>query len=121
MLTRLTVRNFKLFQEVDLELGPVVVFFGPNNAGKTTAREHFYGVLEGKGDLVDLAIYDRLDAALTEGREAVASVLASYRNRELRLRPRGPACPGGVGGRAAPRGRCSGSRGGGRCPRPSAR
>ena len=39
MLTRLTVRNFKLFQEVDLELGPVVVFIGPNNAGKTTALQ----------------------------------------------------------------------------------
>ncbi|MDE0205566.1 MAG: AAA family ATPase [Candidatus Tectomicrobia bacterium] len=39
MLTRLTVRNFKLFEEVDLELGPVVVFIGPNNAGKTTALQ----------------------------------------------------------------------------------
>ena len=39
MLTRLTVRNFKLFEQVDLDLGPVVVLIGPNNAGKTTALQ----------------------------------------------------------------------------------
>ena len=39
MLTRLTVRNFKLFEQMDLDLGPVVVLIGPNNAGKTTALQ----------------------------------------------------------------------------------
>ncbi len=39
MLTRLIVRNFKLFEEIDLELGQQVVFIGPNNAGKTTALQ----------------------------------------------------------------------------------
>ena len=39
MLTRLRIRNFKLFDEVDLELGQQVVFIGPNNAGKTTALQ----------------------------------------------------------------------------------
>ena len=39
MLTRLRIRNFKLFEEVDLELGQQVVFIGPNNAGKTTALQ----------------------------------------------------------------------------------
>ena len=33
MLTRLTVRNFKLFDNVSLDLGQLVVLIGPNNAG----------------------------------------------------------------------------------------
>ena len=37
MLTRLAVRNFKLFTDIELDLGRQVVFIGPNNAGKTTA------------------------------------------------------------------------------------
>lgn len=39
MLTRLTIKNFKLFKEVDLELGDRVVLIGPNNAGKTSALQ----------------------------------------------------------------------------------
>ena len=39
MLTGLRIRNFKLFDDVDLELGQQVVFIGPNNAGKTTALQ----------------------------------------------------------------------------------
>lgn len=39
MLTRLVIRNFKLFDEVEIELGERVVFVGPNNAGKTTALQ----------------------------------------------------------------------------------
>ncbi|MBM4361429.1 MAG: AAA family ATPase [Deltaproteobacteria bacterium] len=39
MLTRLVIRNFKLFDEVDIELGDRVVFVGPNNGGKTTALQ----------------------------------------------------------------------------------
>ena len=39
MLTGLRIRNFKLFEEIDLELGQQVVFIGPNNAGKTTALQ----------------------------------------------------------------------------------
>lgn len=39
MLTRLIVRNFKRFKEVDIELGSPVVFIGPNNSGKTTALQ----------------------------------------------------------------------------------
>jgi len=39
MLTRLTIRNFKLFEEVEIELGERVVFIGPNNAGKTSALQ----------------------------------------------------------------------------------
>ncbi len=39
MLTRLRIRNFKLFEEVDLELSRQVVFVGPNNSGKTTALQ----------------------------------------------------------------------------------
>lgn len=39
MLTKLTIRNFKLFDEVEIELGNPVVFIGPNNSGKTTALQ----------------------------------------------------------------------------------
>ena len=39
MLTRLAIRNFKLFDEVELELGDRVVLIGPNNSGKTTALQ----------------------------------------------------------------------------------
>ena len=39
MLTRLRIRSFKLFDDVELELGERVVLIGPNNAGKTTALQ----------------------------------------------------------------------------------
>ncbi|MCL2161152.1 MAG: AAA family ATPase [Betaproteobacteria bacterium] len=39
MLTKLTIRNFKLFEDVEIELGDRVVLIGPNNAGKTTALQ----------------------------------------------------------------------------------
>jgi energy-coupling factor transporter ATP-binding protein EcfA2 len=39
MLTRLIIRNFKVFGEVDIELGQRVVFVGPNNSGKTSALQ----------------------------------------------------------------------------------
>lgn len=39
MLTRLQVRNFKRFDDLDVELGKSVVFIGPNNSGKTTALQ----------------------------------------------------------------------------------
>jgi ABC-type lipoprotein export system ATPase subunit len=39
MLTRLRIKNFKRFGDVDIELGQSVVFIGPNNSGKTTALQ----------------------------------------------------------------------------------
>lgn len=36
MLTNLRIRNFKQFDDVEIELGPVTVLIGPNNSGKTT-------------------------------------------------------------------------------------
>ena len=39
MLTKLTIRNFKRFEEVEIELGAPVVFIGPNNSGKTSAMQ----------------------------------------------------------------------------------
>ena len=39
MLTKLTIRNFKRFGEVEVELGNPVVFIGPNNSGKTSAMQ----------------------------------------------------------------------------------
>jgi predicted ATPase len=39
MLTKLTVRNFKRFGEIEIELDNPVVFIGPNNSGKTSALQ----------------------------------------------------------------------------------
>ena len=39
MLTKLTVRNFKRFGELVVELGNPVAFIGPNNSGKTSAMQ----------------------------------------------------------------------------------
>lgn len=39
MLTKLTLRNFKRFGQVEIELGSPVVFVGPNNSGKTSAMQ----------------------------------------------------------------------------------
>ncbi len=39
MLTKLTIRNFKRLQDVEIPLGQAVVFIGPNNSGKTTALQ----------------------------------------------------------------------------------
>ena len=39
MLTRLTIRRFKRFEGVEVELGNPVVFIGPNNSGKTSAMQ----------------------------------------------------------------------------------
>ena len=39
MLTKLTIRNFKRFAKVEIELGNPVVFIGPNNSGKTSAMQ----------------------------------------------------------------------------------
>ncbi|MCX7424164.1 MAG: AAA family ATPase [Planctomycetia bacterium] len=39
MLTKLTIRNFKQFDSVEIELGNMVVFIGPNDSGKTTALQ----------------------------------------------------------------------------------
>ena len=39
MLTKLTIRNFKRFEDVEIELDNPVVFIGPNNSGKTSAMQ----------------------------------------------------------------------------------
>lgn len=39
MLTRLIVRRFKTFEEVDIELGQRVVLIGPNNSGKSSVLQ----------------------------------------------------------------------------------
>ena len=39
MLTRIIIRNFKRFHEVEVELANPVVFIGPNNSGKTSALQ----------------------------------------------------------------------------------
>lgn len=39
MLTKITIKNFKRFSEVEVPLGDPVVFIGPNNSGKTSALQ----------------------------------------------------------------------------------
>ena len=39
MLTKITIRNFKLFEEVEVPLGSGFVLVGPNNCGKTSALQ----------------------------------------------------------------------------------
>ncbi|MFZ5819002.1 MAG: AAA family ATPase [Chloroflexota bacterium] len=39
MLTRIVTKNFKRFDDFDIELGKAVVLIGPNNSGKTTALQ----------------------------------------------------------------------------------
>lgn len=39
MITKLTIRNFKRFNKVEIELASPVVLVGPNNSGKTTALQ----------------------------------------------------------------------------------
>jgi predicted ATPase len=39
MLTKLTIRNFKKFGDVEIPLANPVVFIGPNNSGKTSALQ----------------------------------------------------------------------------------
>src|SRR5665213_3087784 len=39
MLTKLVLKNFKRFEEAEIELGSPVVFIGPNDSGKTTALQ----------------------------------------------------------------------------------
>jgi len=39
MLRKLTIRNFKRFDDVEIELASPVVFVGPNNSGKTTVLQ----------------------------------------------------------------------------------
>jgi ABC-type multidrug transport system ATPase subunit len=41
MLTKIHIKNFKRFDDVELELGKNVVFIGPNDSGKTTALQAF--------------------------------------------------------------------------------
>ena len=39
MLTKITIRNFKLFEEAEIPLGNGFLFVGPNNGGKTSALQ----------------------------------------------------------------------------------
>jgi len=39
MLTRIIIRNFKRFEDSEIELGKAVLLIGPNNSGKTTALQ----------------------------------------------------------------------------------
>lgn len=76
-LTRLELRNFKACREVDLDLAPLTVLIGANNAGKSTILHAIALAAQSgsaltptpRGLLVDLG--DRLDALVhREGRSA---------------------------------------------------
>jgi len=47
VITRVQIRNFKQFTDVDIELGRNVVFIGPNNSGKTSALQALAAWAEG--------------------------------------------------------------------------
>lgn len=40
MLTKLTIKNFKRFEQAEIDLGKSVVFIGPNNSGKQQLFRH---------------------------------------------------------------------------------
>lgn len=103
MLTRLRVRNFKMLEELDIELGERVVFIGPNNSGKTTAMQALtlweLGLRRWNGrrdegnsatDQLGVAI-NRRDATAIPGRNAdqlwrnriVAELPGEYRERGI--------------------------------------
>ncbi|MCH7746236.1 MAG: AAA family ATPase, partial [Chloroflexi bacterium] len=39
MLSRLVIQNFRSIKHLDIPLGPINMFVGPNNAGKTNILE----------------------------------------------------------------------------------
>jgi len=39
MITKISIKNFKRFEDVEIDLGSAVVFIGPNDSGKTTALQ----------------------------------------------------------------------------------
>ncbi len=41
MINKLIVNNYKSIEKLDLELGPLTIFIGPNNAGKTNISDIF--------------------------------------------------------------------------------
>ena len=65
MLTKLSIKNFKRFDEVEIELGSPVVFVGPNNSGKTTALQAlslwYLGLQRWKQKVGGKAILNRRD------------------------------------------------------------
>jgi predicted ATPase len=60
MLTKLRIRNFKQFQDVEIELGQNVVLVGANNSGKTTVLQAlalwYAGVQSERGLTVPFAL-----------------------------------------------------------------
>lgn len=80
MLTRLRVKNFKQFHEIDIELGQTVVLIGPNNSGKTTALQAlalWHDALEAWTSRVDQHIsppYAELDTTATLNRLGLTAI-----------------------------------------------
>jgi hypothetical protein len=110
-LTHLKIENFKACRRVDLELAPLTVLIGANNAGKSSAlhslallaqSDPWFGVVSAQGSLVDLgrnpaqlihqiADGDRADAAeiqlrWEDGGEGHRTVTFT-----ARISPQGPA------------------------------
>src|SRR5438445_2591330 len=49
MLTRVRLRNYRVYEELDLELAPGLIgIYGPNGAGKSTLVEAIRWVLHGR-------------------------------------------------------------------------
>jgi len=95
MLTRILIKNFKRFDEVDIELGKTVVLIGPNNSGKTTALQALalWGLglrrwLEKRGEGTELAS-ERLRPGVTLNRRDLIAIPVPSANllwRDLHVR-----------------------------------
>ena len=58
MLTRIKIRNFKRFGNVEVDLGNPVVFIGPNNSGKSALLSAI-DVLVGQGGGAEIIMAKR--------------------------------------------------------------
>ncbi len=94
MLTKVTIRNFKRFDEVSVDLGSPVVFVGPNNSGKTTVMQALtlwdIGVRRWKEKQDDADTPEERSRATIGRRDLVAipSPDASLLWKDLRVRDR---------------------------------
>ncbi len=91
-LTKLTIRNFKRFQESEIELGSPVVFVGPNNSGKTTAMQALalwdLGLKRWREKFKDKPVPKRRSGVAINRRDLLAAPVPRARDLWWRLRLR---------------------------------
>jgi len=92
MLTKFIIRNFKHFDEVEIELGNPVVFIGPNNSGKTSVMQALtlwdIGVKRWNAKLAGKRAPERLPGVTVNRRDlfAIPHPSAVHLWRDLRVR-----------------------------------